>query len=49
MLKPRVQLSKGEKAHDYHVVSVDAILGHAFLVPEFDDHTSTYFFGDKVW
>ena len=49
MKKPRVCMSSTTNKNNFHVVDVSALLGHAYLVPDFDDLTGTFFWWDKIW
>ena len=49
MQKPRVRLSDSTRHNSFHVVEFQAIRGHAYIVPDFNDVSNTFFFWDKVW
>ena len=48
MQRPRCILSDAKVSDNYHLISMRSIIGHAHLIPDFDDGSGKHFFWDVV-
>ena len=46
--KPRCRRGNPRDQRSFHIINIESIVGHAHIIPDFDDPTETFFFWDKV-
>ena len=46
--RPRCRKGNPKDERSFHIINVESIVGHAHIIPDFDDPTGTFYFWDKM-